>query len=77
MNRHRGGDWAEALRYHTDCLKLLIPILSEGRESYAEDILATVAILRLGEEMDGSHPVSQKPSMPELTSSQYRTIDST
>ena len=76
MNRHLQGDWAEALQYHTDCLKLLIPVLSGGQENYSEDILVTVAILRLGEEMDGSH-LSTDTFVPDLISSQFTTTDFT
>jgi hypothetical protein len=53
LNRRPGGNWTEALEYHTNCLQLLIPVLSGGQEGYTEDILAAVAILRLNEEMDG------------------------
>jgi hypothetical protein len=76
MNRHAGGNWTEALQYHTDCLQLLIPVLSGGQEDYTEDILATVAILRLIEEMDGIIPSAHNLA-PELMSLQYMTIDST
>lgn len=59
MNRHPGGDWTEALDYHTRCLQLLIPVLSGGQDGYTEAILAAVAVLRLNEEMDGKYPQNQ------------------
>jgi hypothetical protein len=76
MNRHAGGNWTEALQYHTNCLQLLIPVLSGRQEDYTEEILATVAILRLIEEMDGIMLPAHNPA-PELMNLQYMTIDST
>jgi hypothetical protein len=49
----------EALQHHNCCVQLLIPALSEPREHITEDILATVAILRQHEEMDGMHTGSR------------------
>lgn len=53
LNRDAGGDWTEALEYHNRCLKILIPLFSGPDENLTEDVLATVAILRQYEEMDG------------------------
>ncbi|KAJ6011755.1 hypothetical protein N7499_013271 [Penicillium canescens] len=53
LDRQDGSDVTEALQHHNCCVQLLIPALSEPREHITEDILATVAILRQHEEMDG------------------------
>ncbi|KAJ5753362.1 uncharacterized protein N7511_007515 [Penicillium nucicola] len=53
LDRQSGSDLTEALQYHSCCVQLLIPALSEPREHITEDILAAVAILRQHEEMDG------------------------
>jgi hypothetical protein len=52
LNRQNDSDIAEALQYHNECVQLLIIALSEP-EHITEDFLATVAILRQHEEMDG------------------------
>ncbi|KAJ5444797.1 uncharacterized protein N7458_008669 [Penicillium daleae] len=52
LNRQNDSEAAEALRYHNECVQLLIPVLSEP-EHITEEFLATVAILRQHEEMDG------------------------
>jgi Fungal specific transcription factor domain len=53
LNRHQGCDSLEALQYHSQCVRLLMPILSGREEELTEDVLAAVAILRQYEEMDG------------------------
>ncbi|CAI7623483.1 unnamed protein product [Penicillium pancosmium] len=53
LNRRNTEDAPEALQYHNDCVKLLIPAMSEPEQHITEDILASVAILRQHEEMDG------------------------
>ncbi|KAJ6100263.1 hypothetical protein N7467_001798 [Penicillium canescens] len=53
LDRQDSSDVTEALQHHNCCVQLLIPALSEPREHITEDILATVAILRQHEEMDG------------------------
>jgi hypothetical protein len=54
LNRHCESNSAEALQYHSQCLQLLIPILSGPQEGLTEEVLAAVAILRQYEEMDGT-----------------------
>lgn len=60
LNRQDGSDGTEALQHHNCCVQLLIPALSEPREHINEDILATVAILRQHEEMDGMQTDSRE-----------------
>lgn len=52
LNDRPNGDWAEALEYHNKCLKLLIPLLSAADDQVNDEILSTVAICRLYEEME-------------------------
>lgn len=54
VSRFSGYDETEALQYHTQCLQLLIPVLSAPDNEVSEDVLAAIAILRQYEEMDGS-----------------------
>lgn len=53
LSRFSHYDEIEAIQYHDKCLELLIPVLSEPEENVNEDILASIAILRQYEEMDG------------------------
>ena len=53
LSRFSQYDEIEAIQYHDKCLELLIPVLSEPEENVNEDILASIAILRQYEEMDG------------------------
>ncbi|KAJ5150267.1 hypothetical protein N7448_001845 [Penicillium atrosanguineum] len=55
LNRQNTSDIEEALQYHSECVSLLIPALSEPEQHITEDLLAAVAILRQHEEMDGEH----------------------
>lgn len=55
LNRQAKDDVEEALQYHNECVRLLIPALSEPKQHITEDLLAAVAILRQHEEMDGKH----------------------
>ncbi|KKA18280.1 hypothetical protein T310_7771 [Rasamsonia emersonii CBS 393.64] len=52
VSRFSGYDETEALQYHTQCLQLLIPVLSAPDTEVSEDVLAAIAILRQYEEMD-------------------------
>ncbi|OQD81592.1 hypothetical protein PENANT_c026G03828 [Penicillium antarcticum] len=67
LDRQDGSDVAEALQHHSCCVQLLIPALSEPREHISEDILATVAILRQHEEMDGMYIGSCEDNQFHLT----------
>lgn len=53
LNRQDTNDATEALQYHSQCVQLLIPALSEPEDHITEDLLAAVATLRQHEEMDG------------------------
>lgn len=55
LNRGNSENAPEALQYHNHCVKLLIPAMSEPEHHITEDILASVAILRQHEEMDGQY----------------------
>lgn len=46
-------DW-EASSYHGQCLALLIPALDRPESTYNEDLLVTVVILRIYEELENS-----------------------
>jgi hypothetical protein len=52
INRQRPDGDTESLKYHNQCLELLIPILSCNNNEITEELLAAVAILRQNEEMD-------------------------
>lgn len=47
------SDW-EASSYHGQCLELLIPALDRAEQSYNEELLVTVVILRIYEELENS-----------------------
>ncbi|KAL4939347.1 hypothetical protein BDV06DRAFT_38061 [Aspergillus oleicola] len=47
------NDW-EASEYHSQCVELLIQALSKAEESYDDNLLITVVILRMYEEMEYS-----------------------
>lgn len=47
-----GSDETEANTYHGHCLEYLIPALSRPEETYDDNLLVTVVILRLYEELD-------------------------
>lgn len=48
----RGTDEMEASMYHGRCLEYLIPALSRPEDTYDDNLLVTVVILRLYEELD-------------------------
>lgn len=48
----RGIDEVEASTYHGRCLEYLIPALSRPEDTYDDNLLVTVVILRLYEELD-------------------------
>ena len=48
-----GNDW-EASEYHGQCLELLIAALARPGESYDDNLLVTVVILRIYEELENS-----------------------
>jgi hypothetical protein len=52
INRQRPDGDTESLKYHNQCLQLLIPTLSCDDDEITEELLAAVAILRQNEEMD-------------------------
>ncbi|KAF7118415.1 hypothetical protein CNMCM5793_007932 [Aspergillus hiratsukae] len=52
INRQRPDGDTESLKYHNQCLQLLIPTLSCNDNEITEELLAAVAILRQNEEMD-------------------------
>ncbi|RHZ45161.1 uncharacterized protein CDV56_103435 [Aspergillus thermomutatus] len=52
INRQRSDGDTESLKYHNQCLQLLIPTLSCNDNEITEELLAAVAILRQNEEMD-------------------------
>lgn len=47
------SDW-EASSYHGECLELLIPALNEPEHTYNENLLITVVILRICEELENN-----------------------
>ncbi|CAI7623923.1 unnamed protein product [Penicillium pancosmium] len=47
------SDW-EASTYHGECLELLIPALDQLEQDFEEDLLITVVILRICEELENS-----------------------
>ncbi|KAL3469905.1 hypothetical protein BJX99DRAFT_267827 [Aspergillus californicus] len=47
----RSNDW-EASEYHSQCVELLIGVLSKPEETYDDDLLITVVILRVYEELE-------------------------
>ncbi|GFF43892.1 hypothetical protein IFM51744_05631 [Aspergillus udagawae] len=52
INRQRPDGDTESLKYHNQCLELLIPTLSCNDNEITEELLAAIAILRQNEEMD-------------------------
>lgn len=52
INRQRPDGDTESLKYHNQCLELLIPALSCNDNEITEELLAAIAILRQNEEMD-------------------------
>jgi hypothetical protein len=46
-------DW-EASEYHSHCLELLIPALDRPEQTYDENLLVTVVLLRIYEELENS-----------------------
>ncbi|GIJ91913.1 hypothetical protein Asppvi_010888 [Aspergillus pseudoviridinutans] len=52
INRQRPEGDTESLKYHNQCLELLIPTLSCDDNEITEELLAAIAILRQNEEMD-------------------------
>ncbi|KAJ6014197.1 hypothetical protein N7540_008788 [Penicillium herquei] len=47
------SDW-EASSYHGQCLELLIPVLDQPENTYNENLLITVVILRICEELENN-----------------------
>jgi hypothetical protein len=47
------SDW-EASEYHDQCLGLLIPALDQPEQTYDENLLVTVVLLRIYEELENS-----------------------
>lgn len=52
INRQKQDGDTESLKYHNECLELLIPTLSCDENEISEGLLAAIAILRQNEEMD-------------------------
>ncbi|KAH1560820.1 hypothetical protein KXX62_002186 [Aspergillus fumigatus] len=52
INRQKQDGDTESLKYHNECLELLIPTLSCDENEISEELLAAIAILRQNEEMD-------------------------
>ncbi|PKX95369.1 uncharacterized protein P174DRAFT_386774 [Aspergillus novofumigatus IBT 16806] len=52
IKRQRPDGDTESLKYHNQCLELLIPTLSCNDNEVTEELLAAIAILRQNEEMD-------------------------
>lgn len=50
-----GTDEVEASTFHGSCLKLLISVLSQPEETWDDNLLATIVILRIYEEFDNKN----------------------
>lgn len=48
------SDW-EAAEYHGQCLELLIAALAQPEDTYDDNLLITVVILRIYEELESSN----------------------
>lgn len=53
LNRGRSEENIEALEYYNQCLGLLIESMPEGGGKVPEETMASIAILRQYEEMEG------------------------